>query len=81
VSAPANVTAKLKPIAKGASEAEVELTPAANAAVGAGTVILRGTAKVGGKDVAVVAVPKEFTITAAAKKDEPKKTEPKKEKK
>ena len=76
VSAPANVTAKLKPIAKGAMEAEIELTPAANAAVGAGTVIFRGTAKVGGKDVAVIAVPKEVTIVAA-----PKKVEPKKEKK
>lgn len=81
VSALANVTAKLKPIAKGATDVEIELTPAANAAIGAGTVIFRGTAKIGGKDVAVIAVPKDVTITAAPKKDEPKKTEPKKEKK
>ena len=47
LAAPANVTAKLKPIAKGATEAEVELTAAGNAAVGLGSVILRGTAKVG----------------------------------
>ena len=80
IAAPANVTLKLKPVAKGATEAEVELTAATNAAVGPGAVIVRGTAKAGGKDVGAFAPPATVTVLAA-KKEEPKKKEEKKEKK
>jgi hypothetical protein len=79
-SAPANVTLKGKPVAKGAKEGELGLSVAANAAVGPGVVILRGTAKVGGKDVTVTAMPVTVTVTAA-KKEEKKKEEKKKEEK
>jgi hypothetical protein len=82
VGAPANVTAKLtpiaklKPLAKGATEAEFELTAAGNAAAGPGAVVIRGTAKVGGKDVTVAAAPVPITVTPAKK--EPKKEDKKK---
>jgi hypothetical protein len=74
VGAPANVTAKLKPIArlkplaKGAMAAEFELTAAANAAVGPGALVIRGTA---GRESAV-APPVPVAVTPA-KKSEPKK--------
>lgn len=69
VGTPANVTAKLtplaklKPFAKGATVAEFELTAAANAAAGPGTVVIRGTAK----DVSAVAPPAAVTVTPAKK--------------
>jgi hypothetical protein len=75
VGTPANVTAKLtpvaklKPLAKGATVAEFELTAAANATAGPGTLVIRGTAK----DVSVVAPPVAITITPAKKKEEKKK--------
>lgn len=78
VAVPANVTLKLAPVAKGAKEVAFELTAAANATVGPGEVVLRGTAKVGGKDVTVAAVPVTVTVSPAKKKEEPKKAEPKK---
>ena len=49
-----------------------------NVIAGPGTVILRGTAKAGGKDVAVAAPPVAVTIVPAKKKAEPKKDEKKK---
>ncbi|HVK17458.1 MAG TPA: hypothetical protein VM533_10950 [Fimbriiglobus sp.] len=75
VGAPANVTAKLtplaklKPLAKGAMVAEFELTAAANAAAGPGTLVIRGTAG----NASVVAPPVAIIVTPAKKKDEPKK--------
>ncbi|HET6575319.1 MAG TPA: hypothetical protein VFG68_17060, partial [Fimbriiglobus sp.] len=71
VGTPANVTAKLKPLAKlklfakGAMAVEFELTAAANAAVGPGAVVIRGTAA----GAAVVAPPVPITVTQAKKKD------------
>jgi hypothetical protein len=80
VSVPANVAPKLVPIKKGEPEAVVELSVPASVAVGPGTIILKGTAKVNNKDVASVATPVSFTVTEPAKKDEPKKPdEPKKD--
>lgn len=76
IAAPANVTLKLKPVAKGADAAEVELTAAANAAVGPGAVIVRGTAKAGGKDVGAFASPTTVTVLAAKKEEPKKKDEP-----
>ncbi len=66
--APANVTAKFKPIAKGATSAEFEVTAAAAAAPGPGVLQVKGTAKVGGKDVTVSAVPVPLTVAEAKKK-------------
>jgi hypothetical protein len=74
IGAPANVTAKLKPLAKlrpfakGAMAVEFELTAAANAAVGPGAVVIRGTAG----DATVVAPPAPVTVTPAKKKEEKK---------
>src|SRR5262249_53942306 len=48
---PANVAAALKPIPKGMNEVKVQLTPAANAAVGSFPVSFVGRAKHNGKDV------------------------------
>ncbi len=79
IGTPANVTAKLtpiaklKPLAKGATAAGFELTAAANAAAGPGAVVIRGTAKVGGKDVTVVAPPVPITVTPAKKEEKKKK--------
>ena len=70
---PANVTAKLKPIAKGTTTAEFELTPTATAPDGPWELVLRGTAKVGKQDVSAIAVPVPFTVTEPAKKEVPKK--------
>jgi hypothetical protein len=77
---PANVTAKLKPIVKGASEAEIELNPAANAAPGEAKFYFRSTAKNAGKDFAYNS---DFTSVKIVepKKDEKKKDEPKKDEK
>ncbi|MFO0849374.1 MAG: hypothetical protein U0871_12590 [Gemmataceae bacterium] len=69
--APANVTVKAKPAGKGAATAEVEVAAAGNAAVGPGLLVLRGTAKRGGRDVSVL-VPVELTVAAAKKEPEKK---------
>lgn len=74
---PANVTVAAKPAGKGAVAAEVEVTAAGNAAVGPGLLVLRGTAKAGGRDVHVL-VPVELTVTAATKKEPTKKGKEKK---
>jgi hypothetical protein len=66
--APANVTVKFKPIAKGATSAEFELTATAAAVVGPGSLQVKGTAKAGGKDVGVSAVPVPLTVVEAKKK-------------
>ncbi len=75
---PANVTAKLKPIAKGATEAEFEIAAAANAAPGAANVVLRFTAKSAGRDFAYEMNVPALTVTEPKKPDPPKKEEPKK---
>jgi hypothetical protein len=84
---PANVTAKLKPIAKGTNEVDIELNPAANATVGDATFYFRATAKNAGKDqaynsdlttVKIVEPKKEEPKKDEKKKDEPKKDEKKK---
>lgn len=49
---PANVTIAAKPIAKGTNEIKFPLNAAANAANGKFWLLMRGTAKVAGKDVA-----------------------------
>jgi hypothetical protein len=79
---PPSVTAAAKPVPKGQTKAEIALTVAANAAVGAHPLVLRATAKVGGKDYAVTPPPAVVEVIAPKKKEEPKKKdEPKKEKK
>ncbi|QEL13816.1 hypothetical protein [Limnoglobus roseus] len=67
VNLPANVTAKVKPIAKGASEVEIEVTAAA-AATGPATFSVRGTTKTGGRDYAFVSPPASMTVTEPKKK-------------
>jgi hypothetical protein len=52
VAVPPNVTVAVKPIAKGANEVQFPITAAANAGIGPHPIAFRGTAKVGGKDVA-----------------------------
>jgi len=47
-----NVTVAVKPIPKGANEVQFPATAAANAGIGPHPIAFRGTAKVGGKDVA-----------------------------
>ena len=74
--APANVTVKAKPAAKGATAAEVEVAAAGNAAVGPGKLILRGTGKHQGRDVSVL-VPVDLTVTPAKKEPEKKPKEKK----
>jgi hypothetical protein len=73
VSLPATVTAKFNPIAKGKDEADVEFTFPAGVATGPGTIVLRGTGKLKGKDTSAVALPANVTVTDTAKKEEPKK--------
>jgi hypothetical protein len=68
VSAPAGVTLKAKPAAKGAADAEAEFVADAKAAAGAGPVVVKGTGKHQGKDFAYVAVLPKFEVTPAAKK-------------
>ena len=72
---PPNVTVAAKPIPKGQTKAEFGLTVAPGAAAGPTPVVLRATAKVGGKDVAVTPPPVIVDVT------EPKKAEAKKEEK
>jgi hypothetical protein len=81
VDTPANATLKLKPIAKAANEAAFELVTTAKTAVRAEELILRGTAKVNGKDVSVAAPPAAFRVTPPAKKKDEKKPETKPKKK
>lgn len=75
---PANVTAKTKPVAKGANEAEFEIVAAANAAPGPITAVLRVTAKNGGRDFAYEIPVPTITVTEPKKAEPPKKEEPKK---
>jgi hypothetical protein len=64
---PATAVPTLKPIPKAATEADVSITVPASVPAGAGVVVLRGTAKVGGKDVSVVALPVAITVLDAKK--------------
>ena len=68
VSAPATAAPKLLPIPKGATEAAVEMTFPATVPAGAAIMILKGTAKVNGKDVAVTAPPVMIAVTEPPKK-------------
>lgn len=67
VTAPAGVSAKLKPVPKEAREAEVEFAVDPKAAAGTGPVIVRGTAKVKGTDFAYVGILPAFTVAPAKK--------------
>jgi hypothetical protein len=60
---PANVTAAVKPIPKGANEIQFPLTAAANAAVGPISLTFRGQAKSGGKDFAYDSAPAKAAIS------------------
>jgi hypothetical protein len=60
---PANVTAAVKPIPKGATEVQFPLTAAANAPLGPMSFTFRGQAKSGGKDFAYFATPAKASIT------------------
>ena len=68
VETPANTTIKFQPIPKDKSEAAFELTLAANAPVGPAQLIVRGTAKSGGRDAEAASMPLTFTVLEAAKK-------------
>ena len=68
VAAPAGVTLKAKPVAKGANDVEAEFVADAKAAAGSGPVIVRGSGKHQGKEFAYVTVLPKFEVTAAAKK-------------
>jgi hypothetical protein len=71
-----NVTATPKPVPKGKTEVEFPVTVAGNAGGGANPVVLRATAKVGGKDYAVTPPPAFVEVLEptkkTGKKDEPK---------
>ena len=68
VSMPAGITPKFKPIPKGANEVELELTVTPTAPLGANSIVLKGTAKVKGKDASAIATPIMMTIVDAKKK-------------
>lgn len=70
---PPNVTPTPKPVAKGQAKGEVGLAVTPTAAVGQQPVLIRGTAKVGGKDFAVTPPPVTIEVIEAKKKEEPKK--------
>lgn len=63
---PANVTAALKTIPKGQSEAKGQLNTAANAPVGQHLITLTGKAKYKGRDYLVTSLPVTLTLAAAA---------------
>ncbi len=67
VSVPPPAAPKLVPIKKGETEAAVEFVFPASVPAGAGVIVLRGTAKVGMKDVTAVAVPVGVTVTEPKK--------------
>lgn len=77
VSLPPAVVPKLKNVAKDGKPVEVEFTVPAGVPAGKAEVILRGTAKVAGKDVSALAVAT-VTVIEAKKADPKKKEEPKK---
>jgi hypothetical protein len=66
------VTAAPKPVPKGKSEIDFPVNVAANAAAGPNPVVLRATAKVGGKDYAVTPPPAVIEVLESKKKGEPK---------
>lgn len=77
LSLPPNVTVAAKPAPKGQPAGSVALTAAPNAAVGPAQVLIRATAKIGGKDYAITPPPVAIEVIEP-KKVEPKKEEPKK---
>jgi hypothetical protein len=74
---PPNITPAAKPIPKGQSKGDFGLTVTPAAAVGPTPIVVRATAKVGGKDVAFT-LPPVIVDVVEPKKAEPKKEEPKK---
>ena len=82
VSLPPTVVPKLTNVAKDGKPVAVEFTIPAGVPAGPAEVILRGTAKVAGKDVSALAVATVTVVDAKKpepkKKEEPKKEEPKK---
>ena len=68
VSLPATAVPKFLPIGKAVSEAVVEVTFPLTVPAGPGTFVLKGTAKVNGKDVAVQSPPVTVTVTEPPKK-------------
>lgn len=74
---PANVTAKVKPVAKGEKNVTWDLTADAKAVAGVSDCYLRASAIIDGKERVSIAGPYPLTVLAA-KKDEPKKETPKK---
>lgn len=75
---PANVTAKLKPVPKGANEVEFEIAAAAAAAPGAANFYFKATTKNAGRDFAYEVKVPTIAVTEPKKVDPPKKEEPKK---
>lgn len=67
VSVPPNVAPKLVPIKKGEAEAVVEFSVPATVVPGSAAFVVRGTAKVDNKDVAVLAPPVLVTVTEPKK--------------
>jgi len=64
----AGLTVPVAPIAKGKSEIEFAIAAPANFAAGRYSLLLKGTIKVAGKDVAVLATPVNITVPAPPKK-------------
>lgn len=62
VGLPPNVTAALKPLAKGSNDIQLQITAAANAPLGTFNVMFRGAAKAGGKDFAYYSAPLALNI-------------------
>ena len=75
---PLNVTAKIKPIAKGEKSAELEIVADAKATVGVCDVYIKGTAKTEAGERHTYIGPLKLSIVPAPKKEEPKKVETKK---
>jgi hypothetical protein len=62
VGLPPTITVVVKPVGKGTNDVQVQLTAAANAPLGKFDLVLRGTAKSGGKDFAYESVPLSFEV-------------------
>lgn len=75
---PVNVTAKVKPIAKGQASTEIELVADTKATAGSGDCYVKGTIKTNAGERSTYTGPYKWTIAPAPKKEEPKKEEKKK---
>ena len=65
---PANAKPTFKPVAKGATDAEVQIEIPTGTPTGPISIVLRGTAKLAGKDISVLAAPANVTVLDAKKK-------------